>query len=92
MYFQPEMANVRYFQDSSWRYSVTFDFATTKKCTLRVEKLDASCGNPICSANVDPSKSPNVDINGTVIPDSYCEKVYGIKITPQGSTDTGVSK
>lgn len=86
IYFQPAMANVRYIQDGAWRYSVTFDFHTTRKCTFRAEKIDHSCGNPVCSSSVaDPSQHKNVDINGTIIPDTYCEKIYSIKIAPQGN-------
>lgn len=80
-YFQAEMFNVRYMQDGPWRYSITFDFATTRQCTLRVEKVDFTCGNPCCSTTVtDPRLCTNADINGEKIPDSYCEKIYGIKI------------
>jgi hypothetical protein len=80
-YFQPEMMNVRYFQDGPWRYSITFDFHTTRKCTFRVEKIDFTCGNPCCNPKLeDPRQCANADIEGKIIPDSYCEKIYGIKI------------
>ena len=86
VYFQPAMGNVRYIQDGSWRYSITFDFATSRRCTLRTEKIDHACGNPVCNSAVsDPSKHPNVDLLGTIIPDSYCEKIYNIKLTQQGT-------
>jgi hypothetical protein len=86
IYFQPAMANVRYIQDGAWRYSVTFDFHTTRKCTFRAEKIDHSCGNPICNPNVEnPSQHQNIDKDGTIIPDSYCEKLYNLKIAPQGN-------
>lgn len=80
-YFHPEMLNIRYVDDKPYRYSITFDFLTTRKCTLRVDKLDMSCGNPICDDEAkDPSSYPGVDLVGTVIDDKYCEQVYGIKI------------
>jgi hypothetical protein len=80
-FFDPQMLNVRYFRDGYYKYSITFDFATTRKCTLRIERIDPKCGNPICDYSIkDPRKSANVDINGQIIPDSYCEKIYSIKI------------
>ena len=80
-YFNPEMLNVRYIDDGVWRYSVAFDYATSRKCILRVDKLNMECGNPICSYDdVNPEKHPNVDFGGTVIEDKYCEKIYNIKI------------
>lgn len=86
IYFQPAMANVKYIQDTSWRYSITFDFMTTRKCTFRAERIDSACGNPVCSySEEDISKHPNVDVKGTIIPDKYCEKIYSIKIQPQGN-------
>lgn len=79
-FFDPEMLNLRYVDDAGYRYSFFFEFNSSRKCKFRADKLDMSCGNPICSTNVDPAKSPNVDMEGTVIPDSYCEKAYRIKI------------
>ena len=80
-YFQPEMMNVRYIDDGVWRYSISFDFATTRKCILRVDKLNMECGNPICSSEeTDPTKHSNVDYKGVVIDEKYCEKAYNIKI------------
>lgn len=79
-YFDPEMLNLRYVDDNGYRYSFFFEFNSTRMCKFRADKLDMSCGNPVCSENVDPAKSPNVDMAGTVIPDSYCEKAYRIKI------------
>ena len=80
-YFNPEMLNVRYVDDGVWRYSVSFDFATTRKCILRIDKLNMACGNPICSTeDVNPEKHPNVDYQGVVIDDKYCEKAYNIKL------------
>jgi hypothetical protein len=69
------------FRDGYYKYSITFDFATTRKCTLRIDRIDPKCGNPICDYGTkDPRTSANVDIAGQIIPDSYCEKIYGIKI------------
>lgn len=80
-FFDPQMLNVRVFRDGYYKYSITFDFATTRKCTLRIDRIDPKCGNPICDYSVkDPRTSGNVDMVGQIIPDSYCEKIYGIKI------------
>lgn len=92
IYFQPAMANARYIQDGALRYSVTFDFHTTRRCTFRAEKIDHSCGNPVCNRDIaDPTIHPNVDKLGTIIPDSYCEKIYNIKIAPQGNLQPDTS-
>jgi len=80
IYFDPEFFNIRYIEDGPWRYSVSFDYATDKKCKLRVEKIDPKCGNPVCEAVENPQNHPNVDINGTVIEDKYCEKIYNVKL------------
>lgn len=83
-FFDPEMLNLRSIRDGYYRYSITFDFSTTRSCVLRVDKIDMKCGNPICNYNEkDPRKVSNVDMVGQVIPDSYCEKIYGIKIKKQ---------
>ena len=90
-FFDPEMMNVRYYQEDNYRYYITFDFATTRKCTLRIEKIDPKCGNSICDESItDPRKSANVDINGKIIADSYCEKLYGIKIKQQIQQPTSI--
>jgi hypothetical protein len=80
IYFREDFFNVRYLDDGVWRYSVSFDFATDRKCKLRVERIDPKCGNPVCEGIEDPSSHKNVDISGTVINDSYCEKIYGVKL------------
>lgn len=82
-FFNPEMLNVRYIDDGEWRYMVTFDYASSRRCILRTEKLDSKCGNPVCGTPSSPeelAKHPNVDINGVVIADKYCEQIYNVKI------------
>lgn len=79
-YYKEEFTNVRYLDYGEWRYFVSFDYATTRKCTLRIEKIDPECGNPICSNTKDPLSHPNADRDGQIIPDSYCEKIYGVKL------------
>lgn len=80
IYFNEEFFNIRYLDDGPWRYSVSFDFATDRKCKLRVERIDPKCGNPVCEGIEDPSNHKNVDISGTIIEDKYCEQIYGVKL------------
>ena len=79
-YYKPEFTNVRYLDYGEWRYYISFDYATTRKCTFRVEKIDPECGNPICGKTKDPFSHPNADKDGQIIDDSYCEKIYGVKL------------
>jgi hypothetical protein len=79
-FFKPEMLNVRYIDDSGYRYSFFFEFNSSRKCKFRADTLDMSCGNPVCSADTNPANNSNADMMGTIIPDSYCEKAYNIKI------------
>ena len=84
-FFNKEMLNVRYLDYGEYRYYISFDFYSDRKCKLRVEKIDFDCGNPVCDTKKfesyeELSKHPNADPNGTVIDDKYCEKIYNIKI------------
>ena len=80
IHYNDEFTNVRYLDYGEWRYYITFDYATTRKCTFRVEKIDPNCGNPICEATEDPFSHPNADKDGQIIDDNYCEKIYGVKL------------
>lgn len=87
-YFQKEMAYTRYIDDGPWRYFISFDYATTRKCTFRVSKINPECGNVLCFNDIKNKdfdkesfkKNPDIDHDGVIIDDKYCEKIYGIKI------------
>ena len=75
--YNDDLMMIRYVDYAGKRYMISYDFATTKKCTLRISKLDSKCGNVVCGG--DPKRMnehPNVDYMGTEVPMKYCKKIY----------------
>ena len=78
--YKDDYMHLRYIDSTGYRYSIAYDFATSKKCTLRISKIDSNCGNIICNPSVENAKDhPNVDYKGTSIDMKYCKKLYDMR-------------